>query len=448
MAIHYHIDNLDTWKFLELLGFSSERIQSEQGITDEELHAHGMNPDAVKAVADPTAPVDAQHPEGPGDYYLSAAAAERGTAIVETLGGRAQLQKLTAASSCAAQPGNLRFVLDTQVLRTPQEYPNHGFGSLGAFAYAAPCPYDPTIPATSDGVLFPVTELPALLRTQALPSLIAVYEQDNEDGSIFRRAGTAVVISQHGHLLTNRHVVATTSHDDEERQNGKLRIADEAMPERRFIQNTSREMVPLHEAHVLKRFPGYDLALLKVPALAGHPYATLRTTDAPLATPHVIIGHPQTVYHPADHRREGLEYDMTQAQSDACHERAGENYEKQELCDEQYEAAQEKLFSAPNLADSATIFWSTGEMLPLPTDAYFACGPAQYHSTALVRPGMSGGPVFIVEHGAARLIGIANAVHIPNHDPKKPGANEIFTNSTLGVRLEPFQEYLRKAIAR
>lgn len=434
MAIHFRADNPATWKFLAALGFSAERIISEKGITDAELRAHGVNPHAVKALADPSEAAITEKTSG--DYYLGADHADRGFAVVQTMGGPTAFRERTAPSQCLAEPHLLRFTFSKQVLDEPQPFPNHGFGNIGAYALQSPCHYDPALRPVEHGVLFPAAELPAPLRKSAAPAVLSVQHR-YVDGT-WANGATAVMISSRGYLLTNRHVVGAQSHDNEERCTGKIEITSEQMPSNLFVVTPEGKRVLLSEKHVVRRFPGYDLALLHVPALAGRAFVRVGSEKMPSGTPHYILGYAANVYAIADKQREGAESTATEARSDACHQAAGDDDEKDMACDLAREETSD--FEAPNLANLGTLFWSTGEFLPLPNAPELCAGDAQYHSNALLRPGMSGGAVFAMEQGRVVLVGIANQIYAP----PTPRGEDLQINSSLGVSVTPFAEYLQR----
>ena len=184
MGIYFHADNQITFKLLERLGFSADRIISKQPLSDEELRERGVNPEALKVLADPKATVHPTQSVESGDFYLSVADAERAFMAIEEVGGLEEFKRLTRVESPFAQPGQLRFFLNAQVLREGQWYPNHGCGNLGAYATAPDYPYDPSLQPIMHGAVFPAAQLPDTLRTQALPALINIKKRTGQDGAL------------------------------------------------------------------------------------------------------------------------------------------------------------------------------------------------------------------------------------------------------------------------
>lgn len=439
MAIQYSAQHASTRQLLQRMGFSRQRIDSEKPITNQELKQRGLNPRLLTSFATPKREVTPESAPLRQDVFLDARHATRALRAIENAGGMKEFARLTATNTCHGRMGNLRYFIGKQALREEQLY-SVGNNKSGAAAIQQPCRYDATAQQVMHGGVFPVRELPQDLQRQALPSVVRILRPDGEGGH--RGTGTAVVISPHGHVLTNRHLTGAKSNHRHEKKTGSLKAGQtERMPEGRIIRFNGRD-IQVTEQHVLYRYPGHDLTLLHIPELAGHPHTQISATQPEEGTAHFIMGYPGETHGLANKQRVEAAYSRADTELKQCMKRAQEDFEQEVTCENAHSDFVDSTPWATNISNAKVLKWSTGHFMghdAFPSDETWVWG--QYHSSATLRPGMSGGPVFVREQGQVRLAGIANQVILNTTDD-----DSNLTRSSAGSFVTNFRGHIQLQI--
>jgi hypothetical protein len=436
MAICFDNGDLsDTYPLLTDLGVTSERIAEGQCLEDDELRAMGLNPEAMKALADQdnTLPPLLDEPR-----FLSPEAAQRGRVILDHLGGAQYFKEITGEESCWGQKGQLRFFLNHQVLNEPQYFAREPWEKIFVNGIQSMCPYDEGFHSVMNGAFFSVADMPPVVREAGLAATVNFIspDEDREDG--FWSRATGVVISEEGFVLTDRHVISkTSSHARDERkglQHG-FSASREPIKEDLNIRNHHGDVVPITEDNVVYRFPGYDVVLLHIPELAGHPHVSIARDQPEVGTQVYIVGYPANIHRLEDHVRERYSSAILSAAEVYCDSLDPNGGPEHMECMEHYEKLFE--YNAPNIAEGKVPMASVGT-ITLPPD-YIAPGPSNYGTTAPIRPGNSGSPLFVIENGTVKVAGIVNAVSIPNDGG--------YTAGSIGTMMTPYSGFIFSQIA-
>jgi len=437
MGIKFTTTDQNTREFLSRLGFSKERIASGTEIADAELRSKGINPSVVRELA--------RSKDGAQDSNLDSKGAKNGLTVIRRLGGLQRFKKLTSARSCWASPTQLRFFLYKQVLNEGQEFPSSAREKMFAYGQQPSCRYDENMQPVMNGGFYPVDQMPALIRGQGAKATIG-FQTKSSDGTS-RGRGTGVIVSPQGHILTARHVIRTKSSHEDERRTGRIQTDKEKMAEGLYVRANDGRIIKVKPEHVIHVFLGHDLVLLHIPELAGQSYVPVASGDPKSGTPTYMLGYPEQIHSCEEQQRsEKIEREALVCEA-SCEEKYPEDgsddnfYDRSDCrigCDD------ERGHDPKNLGRSKKLFGSTGSIIPRPTGADVIGGDdfepmGVYHTTAPVRPGISGGPMFIIRNGKLYVAGIVSGV-----DLIKGNEFSHRTNSSQGTSVGLFSEFIKR----